>query len=220
MSEARSPQPATPPATGGAGAPARPARGRGMLLVISGPSGVGKTTITRSVVKAFPNSVFSVSATTRPKTGADTEGMDYFFVSDARFDEMISRGEFLEHAGVFGKRYGTPRAWVEQRRDEGRLVILEIDVQGAINVKRACPDAFSIFVLPPTEDVLLDRLRARKREDEAVIQRRFAEARREIETAKTCGVYDLFLVNRVLDEAVAQAVRAIEGELARQGAGA
>ncbi len=198
--------------------PAKPASQRGMLLVISGPSGVGKTTITRSVEKAFPNAVFSVSATTRPKTSADTEGVDYFFVSDARFDEMIAAGAFLEHAGVFGKRYGTPRAWVNAQRAAGKLVILEIDVQGAMNVKRACPDAFSIFVLPPTEDVLLDRLRARKREDESVIQRRFAEARHEIETAKTCGVYDLFLVNRVLDEAVAQAVRAIQGELARQHA--
>lgn len=219
MPEARPSQPAAsdaPRAVGTRGTPA--ASVRGMLLVISGPSGVGKTTITRSVVKAFPNSVFSVSATTRPKTAADTEGVDYFFVSDAHFDAMIAGNEFLEHAGVFGKRYGTPRGWVEARRSEGKLVILEIDVQGAINVKRACPDAFSIFVLPPTEDVLLDRLRARKREDESVIQRRFAEARHEIETAKTCGVYDLFLVNRVLDEAVAQAVRAIEGELARQSA--
>lgn len=187
-----------------------------MLLVISGPSGVGKTTITRSVERAFPAAVFSVSATTRPKTAADTEGVDYFFVSDETFDRMIAAGEFLEHAGVFGKRYGTPRAWVRERLAQGRLVILEIDVQGALNVKRACPDAFSIFVMPPTEDVLLDRLRARKREDEAVIQRRFAEARREIETAKTCGVYDLFLVNRVLDEAVSRAVRAIQGELARR----
>lgn len=195
------------------GAPA-PAH-RGCLLIISGPSGVGKTTITRAVVAAFPSAAFSVSATTRPQTPADREGADYFFVSDAQFDQMIERGEFLEHAGVFGRRYGTPRTWVEERLAEGRLVILEIDVQGAANVKRQMPHAFGVFVLPPSEDELLKRLRARKREDEAVIQRRFHEAKREIETAITGGVYDLFIVNRDLDEAVAIAVGAVRAKLER-----
>ena len=178
----------------------------GMLLIISGPSGVGKTTITRAVEAAIPDAVFSVSATTRPKSAADREGVDYHFVSDDEFDRMIHSGEFLEHAGVFGKRYGTPRKWVEEKLDLGKLVILEIDVQGAVNVRREMPEAFAMFVLPPSEAALLARLQARARESEEVIQRRFAKAREEISTAHNCEVYDIFLVNRVLDDAVAQAV--------------
>jgi guanylate kinase len=181
----------------------------GMLLVISGPSGVGKTTITRAVERTFPGSVFSVSVTTRPKTAADVDGVDYRFVSDAQFDAMVAQDAFLEWASVFGKRYGTPRAWVDEHLARGRLVILEIDVQGAINVKRHKPDAFAIFVLPPNEEVLLERLRARKRESEDVIQRRFAEARREISQAESCGVYDAFIVNQDLNQAIDQAVRIV-----------
>jgi guanylate kinase len=180
-----------------------------MLLVISGPSGVGKTTITRAVERTFPGSVFSVSVTTRPKTAADVDGVDYRFVSDAQFDAMVAQDAFLEWASVFGKRYGTPRAWVDEHLARGRLVILEIDVQGAINVKRHKPDAFAIFVLPPNEEVLLERLRARKRESEDVIQRRFAEARREISQAESCGVYDAFIVNQDLNQAIDQAVRIV-----------
>lgn len=194
---------------------------RGLLLIISGPSGVGKTTITRAVERRFapPHpaaAVFSVSATTRPKTDADREGVDYHFVSDEEFDRLIAAGAFLEHAGVFGKRYGTLRGWVDERLNEGRLVILEIDVQGAINVKREVPDAFGVFVLPPSEGVLLERLRARKREAEEVIQRRFAEAKREIATARACGAYDAFIVNDTLEHAVAEAIGLIGSRLARR----
>jgi guanylate kinase len=190
----------------------------GMLLIISGPSGVGKTTITRAVERDFAadGAVFSVSATTRPMTSADREGVDYHFVSDAEFDRLIESGAFLEWAGVFGKRYGTLRAWVEERLAEGKLVILEIDVQGAINVKREVPGAFGIFVLPPSEDVLLRRLRARKREAEEVIQRRFAEAKREIAMAKESGVYSAFVVNDTLEHAVAEAQGLIRAELTRR----
>lgn len=192
----------------------------GMLLVICGPSGVGKTTITHAVEKQIPGAVFSVSCTTRAITPKDREGVDYFFVSDEQFDRLISENAFLEHAGVFGKRYGTPKAWVNDRLSEGKLVILEIDVQGAVNVKKHMPDAFCIFVLPPSEEELLTRLRARGREDEAKIQRRFGEARREIEVARNCGVYDLFLVNRTLDAAVAQAVGLVSAEWNRRKAAA
>ena len=178
----------------------------GMLLIISGPSGVGKTTITRAVEAQIPGSVFSVSVTTRPKTPADREGTDYFFVDDERFDRMVEQDELLEHANVFGKKYGTPSAWVDEQLDQGRMVILEIDVQGAEQVKAKRPGAFALFIEPPSEDELLARLRARQREDEATIQRRFAEAKREIERARSGGVYDAFLVNRELDEAIREAV--------------
>jgi len=188
-----------------------------MLLIISGPSGVGKTTITRAVEQAIPDAVFSVSATTRPRTAADREGVDYQFIDDASFDAMIKAGAFLEHAGVFGKRYGTPRSWVEEKLSLGKLVILEIDVQGALSVKQQLPDAFALFVLPPSEETLLQRLRARAREAEDVIQKRFAKAREEIATAQSCGVYDLFLVNRVIEESVAVAVAVVNLMRQRRG---
>lgn len=188
----------------------------GMLLIISGPSGVGKTTITRGVERGIPDAVFSVSATTRPRTSADVDGVDYHFVTDDEFLAMRARDEFLETADIYGKRYGTPRAWVEEQLRRGRLVILEIDVEGARQVKAKVPQAFGIFVMPPTESALLERLRARKREDESAIQRRFAEAKREIESAQTCGVYDRFLINEKIDDAIHEAQGIVAGERERR----
>jgi guanylate kinase len=190
----------------------------GLLLIISGPSGVGKTTITRAVERAIPGSVFSVSATTRAKTAADVEGVDYHFVDEAEFQRMVDADEFLEYAGVFDKRYGTPRAWVLEQLRRGRLVILEIDVQGAKIVKSKVPDAFSIFIEPPSEDELLRRLRLRKREDEAKIQRRFAAAKAEIHTAHASKIYNRFITNNILDAAIAEAIDAVTTEMAKRNA--
>lgn len=187
-----------------------------MLLIISGPSGVGKTTITRAIERNIPGAVFSVSATTRPKTDADAEGIDYHFVSDAEFDRLIAEGAFLEWANVFGRRYGTLRAWVQEQLTRGRLVILEIDVEGGENIKRQIPDAYGIFIEPPSEEALLERLRTRRRESEDVIQRRFAEARREIAQARAGKVYDTFIVNHVLEEAIESALAKVRGELSRR----
>src|SRR5262252_5864315 len=111
----------------------------GMLLIISGPSGVGKTTITRGIERSIPDAVFSVSWTTRARTAADVEAVDYHFVTDAEFERMRAGGGFLESAGIYGKKYGTPREWVEEQLRRGRLVILEIDVQGAEQVKGKVP---------------------------------------------------------------------------------
>jgi guanylate kinase len=188
----------------------------GMLLIISGPSGVGKTTITRAVERTFGDAVFSVSATTRAKRPTDTEGVDYHFVDDAEFDRMIAAGEFLEWVNLFGKKYGTPRKWVQEQLARGRLVILEIDVVGAIKVKAQLPDAFGLFVMPPSEATLLDRLRARKREGEDEIQKRFAEAKREMDQARTCGVYARFIVNDELAHAIQEAIAAVNGERERR----
>lgn len=187
-----------------------------MLLIISGPSGAGKTTITRGVERTIPDAVFSVSATTRERTGHDVEGVDYHFVSDDEFERMKTADEFLETAGVYGRKYGTPRKWVETQLERGRLVILEIDVEGAITVKRKIPDAYSIFVLPPSDEELLRRLRERKREDENGIQKRFSKAREEITRARSCGVYDVFITNRDLDAAIAQAIEMVRLERARR----
>lgn len=188
----------------------------GLLLIISGPSGVGKTTITRGVERGIPDAVFSVSATTRPRTAADVEGVDYHFVSDDQFESMKASDEFLETADIYGKKYGTPRRWVEEQLRRGRLVILEIDVEGAKQVKAKLTDAFAMFILPPTEDVLLDRLRARKRDDDGAIQRRFAAAKQEISNARTCGVYNVFLVNERIDESISRAIDAVNAERLRR----
>lgn len=183
---------------------AHPATGR--LVVISGPSGVGKTTITRGLVEAFPDSALSVSVTTRPPGPGDREGVDYFFISREEFNRLVREGALLEHAEVFGNAYGTPRRWVEDQLRQGRLVLLEIDVQGARQVRSAVPHALGIFILPPSEDELLRRLRLRRRDTEEAIQRRFAEAKREIAEAKASGAYDAYIVNRDLDSAIAEAV--------------
>jgi guanylate kinase len=191
----------------------------GLLLIISGPSGVGKTTVTRGVERSIQGAVFSVSATTRAKTPADVEGVDYRFVTDEEFERMRLAGEFLECAGIYGKKYGTPRAWVDEQLRRGRLVILEIDVQGGIQVKQAIPDAFGIYILPPSEAALLERLRARRREPEDVIQKRFAQAQREIAAARACGVYTVFLTNDDLDATIRRATDLVLAERARRRSG-
>ncbi len=187
----------------------------GMLLIISGPSGAGKTTITRRL-QGRMNAVFSVSVTTRPKSPKDVEGVDYNFVSEEAFRELRDNGQLLEWAEVFGNYYGTPRQPVLDQLVEGRLVMLEIDVEGAIQVRRNMPEVFAIFILPPDEEELLARLRQRKREGEEVIQRRFAEAKNEINRAKTCGVYNIFIVNDVLERAIEQAYDRIMKEWAER----
>lgn len=190
----------------------------GLIVIVSGPSGVGKTTITRGVERRVPGAVFSVSVTTRAKTEADVDGVDYRFIDDAEFDRMIAADELLEWAGVFGKRYGTPGPWVDEQLRRGRVVILEIDVEGAKQVKRRRPEAFAVFIMPPSPETLLQRLRDRKREDESAIQRRFAEAKREMDEAARCGAYDRFIVNTVLDEAIEEAVSSVlEARARRRG---
>jgi guanylate kinase len=192
----------------------------GCLLVISGPSGVGKTTIVGAVRERL-DAVFSVSATTREKTEKETNGVDYFFMPEEEFTALRKSGGMLEHAQVFGRDwYGTPRRPVEEAMAAGKLVILDIDVQGAIQVRASAPHAFMIFILPPTEDVLLQRLRARGRDDEEAIQRRFAEAQREIALARSSGVYDAFVVNDELSIAQDEACALIRARLAGREAGA
>jgi len=187
-----------------------------MILVISGPSGVGKTTITQRVRRRLPDAIFSVSATTRPPGGSEVHARDYHFLSDNEFDRWVAEDKFLEHAIYAGNKYGTPRRPVEEQVAAGRVIILDIDVQGGRQVKRAAPTAFSIFIEPPSEDALLDRLRRRGREGEEAIQRRFQEAKREIAEARASGAYDLFIVNDDLDRATAAVLEAVEKERAER----
>lgn len=180
---------------------------QGLLVVVSGPSGVGKTSIVRALLERL-DAAFSVSATTRAPTARERDGVDYWFIDRERFQQWIDEGRFLEYAQVFGRNwYGTPREPVERQLAEGRIVLLDVDVQGAANVRRMMPQAFSVFVLPPSDEELLRRLRSRGRDDEEAIARRFAEARREIDFARSSGVYDAFVVN----DDLARSIATIEG---------
>tara|TARA_B100001121_G_scaffold224261_1_gene197401 strand:+ start:2686 stop:3375 length:690 start_codon:yes stop_codon:yes gene_type:complete len=185
----------------------------GLLLVLSGPSGVGKTTIAHRVQERF-DGIFSVSATTRPRSSDEVDGEDYTFVDPETFQTMLDAGEFLESAEVFGKHaYGTPRGPVQRRLDEGRLVILDIDVQGARQIRDSLPESFMLFILPPSEEELQRRLEARGRDDEEAIQRRFAEARHEIELATTSDLYDAFVVNADLETAIQETCELIAARM-------
>jgi guanylate kinase len=191
---------------------------RGLLLVVSGPSGTGKTTIARAVESRL-DGTFSVSATTRPQSQIETGGRDYDFLSEPQFQEKVRSGALLEYAQVFGKHwYGTPRQPVETQMAEGRLVILDIDVQGALQVRESMPEALMVFVVPPNDDELLRRLRDRGREGEAAIQRRFAEARKEIDIARTSGAFDATVVNDDLEQAITETCRLVEQRLAGERA--
>jgi guanylate kinase len=188
---------------------------RGLLVVIVGPSGVGKSTIAHAVEQRL-GGTFSISMTTRPKTAKDRENVDYQFVDEARFRQAIESGELLEWAKVFDHYYGTPKAPVERQLAAGELVILEIDVEGAIQVREHFPDALLLFILPPTMEALLERLRARGREPEEAIQRRYREHKREIERAQSSGAFDAFLVNEDLERTIQQAMELIAERRAGQ----
>ena len=146
---------------------------------------------------------FSVSATTMPRSSNEVDGTDYYFVSPAEFDRMRNGGEFLEWAEVFGRHaYGTPRRPVESALSKGELIILDIDVQGARQVRQTMPHAFMVFILPPDEDELLRRPQSRGRDDQDAIERRFAEAKHEISQATEVKLYDAFIINDDLERAV------------------
>ncbi|MCG3128429.1 MAG: Guanylate kinase [Phycisphaerae bacterium] len=175
---------------------------RGKLVVISGPSGAGKTSICDEVLRRLPGSVWSVSATTRPKRGHEVDGRHYFFVSDETFTRMIADEEFLEHAVYLGNRYGTPRKPVMDAVAAGRTVLMEIDVQGGAQVARRAPESIRIFVLPPTMETLKARLEGRRTESEALQQKRLAEADGEIGFAQSSGCYQFFITNDILEDSV------------------
>lgn len=156
---------------------------RGLLIIISGPSGVGKGTIRRKVMEDQSlNLAYSISMTTRKPRNMEKEGIDYFFVSDEEFDRNVAEGNMLEWARFVGNRYGTPQDYVEKLRQEGKNVILEIEVEGAKQVLKKCQgsDVFSIFLLPPSMEALESRIRNRKSESEEIIQERLEKAKREI----------------------------------------
>ena len=177
----------------------------GILFIISAPSGSGKSTLVNEVRKQLSGIEFSISWTTRAPRGSEQDGREYHFTTREEFERMLAVGELLEHAEVFGNYYGTARASLEQARREGHDLLLDIDVQGAAQVRSKMPEAVSIFVLPPNPKVLRTRLRNRSRAegvvDDAEVFRRLGEARKEIENYRE---YTYILVNDILDRAVAQ----------------
>ena len=170
----------------------------GMLLVVSGPSGVGKGTIVKRIMENDPSIVFSVSATTRAPREGEVNHRDYHFVTEAEYDELVTQDAFLEHAEVHGHRYGTLKSEVEKRIADGQNVLLDIDTQGALQVMEKAPGAVSVFILPPSFQELERRLRGRQTETEADILRRLANARAEV---KLLPRYTYALVNDDLDQA-------------------
>jgi len=175
---------------------------KGLLLVISGPAGVGKGTINISLISRNSDIRMSVSATTRPPRPGEIDGVHYFFKTEEEFQKMIESGAFLEYMHVFNTHfYGTPKSFVEQELDEGRSVILEIDVQGAMRVKAAYPDAVLIFIAPPSMSELKSRLIHRGTESSEAIERRFETAYHEMELVDR---YDYVVVNDILDLAIAR----------------
>jgi guanylate kinase len=175
------------------------------VYIISAPSGSGKSTLVNRARQIVPDLDFSVSYTTRAPRGNEQNGREYSFVSRAEFEQMIRNGDFLEYADVFGNYYGTAKHYLEKAEQSRHDLLLDIDVQGAAQIKQKIPDAVSIFILPPNRMELESRLRDRGQDSEAVIHRRLATATREIENYPK---YDYILVNDRLDESI-QALQSI-----------
>ncbi len=172
---------------------------RGQLYVISAPSGAGKTSLVKALHEHLPGIAVSVSHTTRARRPGETDGVHYHFVSHADFERMIESGEFLEHARVFDNLYGTAQSSVETELAAGRDVILEIDWQGAQQVRRVFPDALGVFILPPAREVLETRLRGRGQDDETIIARRMRDAVTEMEHY---AEFDFLVINDVFEDAL------------------
>ena len=172
---------------------------RGRLIVVAAPSGAGKTTLVNALLERSPEIAFSVSHTTRQRRPNETDGVDYYFVDDGTFIRMAEAGEFLEHALVFDHRYGTSKAAVDALRARGTTVLLEIDWQGARQVRLAAPDAETVFIVPPGVDVLETRLRGRATDSEAVIARRLRDSLSDL---GHWSEFDYVIVNDVLADAI------------------
>ncbi len=180
--------------------------GRGNVFVVSGPSGVGKSTIVRRVLDADPRVRFSISHTTRAPRPGERDGLDYHFVDETGFRALVAKDAFLEHAEYQGNLYGTSRAAVDAPTRDGFDLILEVEVQGARQLQARLPDAVRVFILPPTLEVLEARLRARNTEDAAVTGKRLAIAREEVGYAQECQHR---IVNESIDKATDELLRVI-----------
>jgi guanylate kinase len=187
---------------------------RGLMLVLSSPSGAGKTTISRALLKRDANLRMSVSVTTRPKRPGEAEGVDYYFIDPTEFNLMVNRGELLEYAKVFGHYYGTPRKPVEAALQDGRDVLFDIDWQGTQQLKASArEDLVSVFILPPSTAELEKRLRARAQDSAKVVAERMGKAADEM---SHWAEYDYIIVNRDIQESVARVESILAAERARR----
>ncbi len=184
-----------------------------LLLILSAPSGTGKTTLARRLVAAHPRATFSVSYTTRAPRGDEKEGDDYHFVTAEKFREMIAQGAFVEWAQVHGQQYGTPRSAIDPKAS---LVVFDIDVQGGETIKKQHPDAVRALILPPSLAELERRLRARSTDDDATVRRRLHAAQIEIRLARSAG-YEYWVVNDDLERAYGDLKAIVRAEGCRAG---
>lgn len=188
----------------------------GLLFIVSSPSGGGKTSLVKALLEAEPAVRLSVSYTTRAPRPSEVDGRDYHFVTVPEFERMLEAGEFLESAIIYGNHYGTSQNWIERERAEGRDVLLEVDWQGAQQVRRLMRQVVSIFILPPSPEVLETRLRGRRQDSEEVVARRLAAAREEIGHVSE---YEYVIINDDFDRAaldLRSIIRAERLKLARQ----
>lgn len=186
----------------------------GTLYIVSSPSGGGKTSLVKALLEAEPDVRLSVSYTTRPARPGEVDGRDYHFVSLAAFQDMEQAGEFLESAEIYGNRYGTSQKWIDAERAAGRDVLLEIDWQGARQVRRLMPHAVSIFVLPPSMEALESRLKGRGQDSDEVIRRRLTAAREEISHSSE---YDYVIINEEFSRAALDLRSIVRAERLKAG---
>ena len=187
---------------------------QGLLLVVSGPSGAGKGTICNLLRKELPELSYSVSVTTRAPREGELDGRDYFFKTVAQVKDMIFRGELLEYAQVYGNYYGTPKPYVMNLLNEGKDVLLEIDIQGALQIKKVFPEGVFIFVIPPSLEELRARIYKRGTDAEEVIEKRLKAATSELSYA---GEYDYIIVNDIAEKATQRVLTLLEAERYRAG---
>ncbi|HXX10272.1 MAG TPA: guanylate kinase [Burkholderiales bacterium] len=187
----------------------------GSVFIVCAPSGAGKTSLVNALLEREPDIELSISYTTRPARAGESDGRHYHFVSRDAFQAMARRDEFLESAEVHGNMYGTSRAWIAERRSEGKDIVLEIDWQGAGQVRRLMPDAVGVFILPPSLDALRRRLVARGQDSPEVIEKRLAAAREEVGHV---GEFHYVIINRNFDVAVADLVSVIRSQRLRLAA--
>ena len=187
-------------------------RGGGFLLVLTGPSGAGKGTLVERLIATRTDCIFSISATTRPRRASEAEGVEYEFVSREEFERRRSAGWFLEWAEVHGHLYGTPVRFVDEQVRAGRVVVLDVDVQGGASVRRARPEAVSVFVYPPSIDALRQRLSGRGMDTPEVVERRLRNAPGELRQWRE---YDYLVMNDHLDQALAGLLAIVDAERSR-----
>jgi len=180
---------------------------KGIIFVITAPSGTGKTTIIRAILKILQNVVYSISATTREKRPNEQDGVDYFFIDESTFLQKIEANQFVEWEKVYDYYYGTPKSFVEKILSEGKSILLEVEVKGALSIKKVYPEAIMIYLLPPSLEELGKRLRERKTESESDFQKRIERAKMELSLKDK---FDYFIVNNNLNTAILEVKELIE----------